>query len=351
MKTDTADRIWLHRRDLLRTGLNLAALSAAAPLANVLTLAQGGGAVAAPAPPVKGTQLVLLGTQGGPNVNLRRGQAANAVVVDGTALSRGLRLRDRPLSRRGWNRLRATRHRLHHPPSRRSHCRYRRPAVVSVDGQQDAADGHLRAVRHGGDGRRGDRLHEGQHGHPHRPTKGGRPGPEQLFHGHDVDAERGAGPGVQGRPPDGDGGREHALSGSGQGGDAIPVAGLPRCRPRRGRLSSAATRRTRRTSWRWRRAPTSSCARSSISHSTRPTWRRPSGEKAQGRENSVAQHVVETHVEQRRCRSHGHGGRRQDGCPDAPAAWQQPQHHRRISGQLLHRGRSEGVLRTGHRRA
>lgn len=83
MKTDTADRIWLHRRDLLRTGLNLAALSAAAPLANVLTLAQGGGAVAAPAPPVKGTQLVLLGTQGGPNINLRRGQAANAVVVDG----------------------------------------------------------------------------------------------------------------------------------------------------------------------------------------------------------------------------------------------------------------------------
>ena len=83
MKTDKAERLCLHRRDLLRAGLNLAALSAAAPLANVLTLAQGGGAAAAPPPPVKGTQLVLLGTQGGPNVNLRRGQAANAVIVDG----------------------------------------------------------------------------------------------------------------------------------------------------------------------------------------------------------------------------------------------------------------------------
>src|SRR5215213_5847225 len=85
MKTDTADRTWMHRRELLRAGLNLAALSAAVPLTNVLTLAQGGGAAPAPPPPVKGTQLVLLGTQGGPNVNLRRSQASNAVVVDGRA--------------------------------------------------------------------------------------------------------------------------------------------------------------------------------------------------------------------------------------------------------------------------
>ena len=83
MKTDKADRTSLHRRDLLRAGLSLAALSVATPLANVVTLAQGGGAAPAPPPPVKGTQLVLLGTQGGPNVNLRRSQAANAVVVDG----------------------------------------------------------------------------------------------------------------------------------------------------------------------------------------------------------------------------------------------------------------------------
>ena len=60
-----------------------AAAYAAMPWTSIRLAAQGGGAAAAPAPPVKGTQLVLLGTQGGPNVNLRRGQAANAVVVDG----------------------------------------------------------------------------------------------------------------------------------------------------------------------------------------------------------------------------------------------------------------------------
>lgn len=76
-------RTWMHRRELLRAGLNVAALSAAAPLTSILTLAQGGGAAPAPPPPVTGTQLVLLGTQGGPNVNLRRGQVANAIVVDG----------------------------------------------------------------------------------------------------------------------------------------------------------------------------------------------------------------------------------------------------------------------------
>jgi ribonuclease BN (tRNA processing enzyme) len=36
-----------------------------------------------PVAPPTGTQLVLLGTQGGPNVNLRRSQNASAVVVDG----------------------------------------------------------------------------------------------------------------------------------------------------------------------------------------------------------------------------------------------------------------------------
>lgn len=36
-----------------------------------------------PVAPLTGTQLVLLGTQGGPNVNLRRSQSSSAVVVDG----------------------------------------------------------------------------------------------------------------------------------------------------------------------------------------------------------------------------------------------------------------------------
>ena len=71
------------RRDLLRGLTGLAATLAAAPWAGIRLRAQGGGAAAAPAPPARGTQLVLLGTQGGPNVNLRRSQAANAIVVDG----------------------------------------------------------------------------------------------------------------------------------------------------------------------------------------------------------------------------------------------------------------------------
>ena len=71
------------RRDVLRGFTGLAATLAAAPWVGMRVHAQGGGAAAAPAPPAKGTQLVLLGTQGGPNVNLRRSQASNAVVVDG----------------------------------------------------------------------------------------------------------------------------------------------------------------------------------------------------------------------------------------------------------------------------
>ena len=71
------------RRDLLRGLTGLAATLAAAPWAGIRLGAQGGGAAAAPAPPARGTQLVLLGTQGGPNVNVRRSQASNAVIVDG----------------------------------------------------------------------------------------------------------------------------------------------------------------------------------------------------------------------------------------------------------------------------
>jgi len=73
----------LGRRDVLRGLTGVAAAVASGSWGVPRALAQGGGAAAAPAPPPKGTQLVLLGTQGGPNVNLRRSQASNAVVVDG----------------------------------------------------------------------------------------------------------------------------------------------------------------------------------------------------------------------------------------------------------------------------
>ena len=75
--------VGMRRRDVLRGLTGLAALATAGPRATACLFAQGGGAAAAPAPPARGTQLVLLGTQGGPNVNVRRSQASNAVVVDG----------------------------------------------------------------------------------------------------------------------------------------------------------------------------------------------------------------------------------------------------------------------------
>ena len=53
------------------------AVSAQAPAAPA---ARGG---VAPRPAPKGTTLLLVGTQGGPGINLTRGEAANAVVVDG----------------------------------------------------------------------------------------------------------------------------------------------------------------------------------------------------------------------------------------------------------------------------
>jgi ribonuclease BN (tRNA processing enzyme) len=71
------------RRDVLRGTVNLAVASSGLALANRTASAQGGGAAPAPPPATRGTQLVLLGTQGGPNVNPRRGQVANALVVDG----------------------------------------------------------------------------------------------------------------------------------------------------------------------------------------------------------------------------------------------------------------------------
>ena len=74
----------MNRRTLLVGGAGAMAVGALARV--VPAFAQGGSGVAgtvAPADQQKGTRLVLLGTQGGPNVNLRRAQASNAIVVDG----------------------------------------------------------------------------------------------------------------------------------------------------------------------------------------------------------------------------------------------------------------------------
>lgn len=78
----------MKRRDLLTGTMRLGALAAVGRLAPLVdpVLAQAGTGVAgtvAPRDEQKGTRLVLLGTQGGPNVNLRRAQGSNAVVVDG----------------------------------------------------------------------------------------------------------------------------------------------------------------------------------------------------------------------------------------------------------------------------
>jgi ribonuclease BN (tRNA processing enzyme) len=74
------------RRQLITGAAHVAAFGAIAQLLPSRTAfaQRGTGATGAvPVLPPTGTQLVLLGTQGGPNVNLRRTQASNAVVVDG----------------------------------------------------------------------------------------------------------------------------------------------------------------------------------------------------------------------------------------------------------------------------
>jgi ribonuclease BN (tRNA processing enzyme) len=83
MGVTSMTRHWT-RRALIRNGAALAGLGALARLAPVegtTVLAQAGAG--APARAAAGSTLVLLGTQGGPNINLDRSQAANAVVVDG----------------------------------------------------------------------------------------------------------------------------------------------------------------------------------------------------------------------------------------------------------------------------
>jgi ribonuclease BN (tRNA processing enzyme) len=76
----------LSRRDLLSRALAVTALMPSA-LATVAR-AQNEGGITAPAPstrsaPRPGTWVVLLGTRGGPGIDLTRGQTASAVMVDG----------------------------------------------------------------------------------------------------------------------------------------------------------------------------------------------------------------------------------------------------------------------------
>ncbi len=77
----------LNRRTLLRRVLGWTVCAAGLPLP-ALSAAQGRGTGTSPqsaeAAP-SGTVLLLLGTQGGPNVNLGRAETASAVVVDGQA--------------------------------------------------------------------------------------------------------------------------------------------------------------------------------------------------------------------------------------------------------------------------
>src|SRR6187397_950300 len=78
------------RRRLMKAAARLAACGAAAHIVPTFVetpaaFAQRGTGATGSVPPTPptGTQLVLLGTQGGPTVNLRRAQAASAIVVDG----------------------------------------------------------------------------------------------------------------------------------------------------------------------------------------------------------------------------------------------------------------------------
>jgi ribonuclease BN (tRNA processing enzyme) len=67
------------RRALLRAIMAGAQITVALPVTRAYAQASAASAAGAPA----GTRLILLGTQGGPNVNLQRGEAASAVLVDG----------------------------------------------------------------------------------------------------------------------------------------------------------------------------------------------------------------------------------------------------------------------------
>jgi ribonuclease BN (tRNA processing enzyme) len=72
------------RRDTLKNIALLAGISGAHSLLPWTVFAQEGrGARGEQAQPVTGSTLVLLGTQGGPNINLNRSEAASALLVNG----------------------------------------------------------------------------------------------------------------------------------------------------------------------------------------------------------------------------------------------------------------------------
>ncbi|HEX7081620.1 MAG TPA: MBL fold metallo-hydrolase [Gammaproteobacteria bacterium] len=86
MQKEFVGRVTRTRRALLIDAGRLAGLCTAAALGPLATAVPKAFAQPAAAPEAEanaGSRLVLLGTQGGPGVNLRRGQTASAVVVGG----------------------------------------------------------------------------------------------------------------------------------------------------------------------------------------------------------------------------------------------------------------------------
>lgn len=85
-RIDTTPQSLQSRRALLGDAVKLAGLGAAAQLGLFALTTSGARAqtVTGPGPESDtGSRLVLLGTQGGPGVNLRRAQASNLVLIDG----------------------------------------------------------------------------------------------------------------------------------------------------------------------------------------------------------------------------------------------------------------------------
>ena len=81
MKRDTAWQPARSRRTFLKDAATLLGIGAAAQLPGGRAWAQ---ALSQPAQaPKKGSTVVLLGTQGGPSINLRRNETASALIVDG----------------------------------------------------------------------------------------------------------------------------------------------------------------------------------------------------------------------------------------------------------------------------
>src|SRR5215831_11191502 len=80
MKRPSDRGVGLSRRELLRRAVLLAGIGATSSVTSFAQAVAGARGAAAPA---KGSTLILLGTQGGPNINLTRSETACALVVDG----------------------------------------------------------------------------------------------------------------------------------------------------------------------------------------------------------------------------------------------------------------------------